>query len=109
MSENFSELSRIIKLECVTKGSTQQFLKINQSAKVRTFNRVETLNLFVTRTKAYSNSDVQQFLPEGGGIRVHPRCCCLFPVCAEQFLQLREGKLAKEHREGIHLEQHHDA
>ena len=33
-------------------------LKINQSAKVRTFNRVETLNLFVTRTKTYSNSDV---------------------------------------------------
>ena len=27
-------------------------------AKVRTFNRVETLNLFVTRTKTYSNSDV---------------------------------------------------
>ena len=37
---------------------TLDFLKINQSAKVRTFNRVETLNLFVTRTKAYSNSDV---------------------------------------------------
>ena len=36
----------------------ERVLKINQSAKVRTFIRVETLNLFVTRTKTYSNSDV---------------------------------------------------
>ena len=67
------------------------FLKINQSAKVRTFNRVETLNLFVMGTKAYSNSDVvltapaqKHLSPEENTIRKRLKqgkgtwCCGIF-------------------------------
>ena len=58
----FTSIYRIIQ-ECrtaidVSSGLCPKVLEINQSAKVRTFNRVETLNLFVTRTNTYSNSDV---------------------------------------------------
>ena len=51
-------MSSVPRLTRKASNEFHNFLKINQSAIVRTFNRVETLNQFLTRTKAYSNSDV---------------------------------------------------